>query len=285
GIRTPGLVGRNHSLCPLSYGGETAFRVAESRAIGGPSTRFRPRTSAPRRGRRVAVNDSARMRPECSRARGTRMRVARALLRRSAAQSGQLAAALAIATVGCAALVVLLVVPAAGIDRGVATLLADAEPTAGALRVETALADDTGAQEAEFDEAFASALGDAPLDVVRAVRSAPLAVGVDGAVRQLVLGAQQDLAGLATLTAGAWPAGDDEVTLAEPAAIALGVTVGDTLELPHGARTVVGIWRALDTGDAAWFSETLVASGRLGDAVGPVIVAESDLAGLESRPR
>jgi hypothetical protein len=93
------------------------------------------------------------------------MRVARALLRRSAAQSGQLAAALAIATVGYAALVVLLVVPAAGIDRGVATLLADAEPTAGALRVETALADDTAAQEAEFDEAFASALGDAPLDV------------------------------------------------------------------------------------------------------------------------
>lgn len=213
------------------------------------------------------------------------MRVARALLRRSAAQSGQLAAALAIATVGCAALVVLLVVPAAGIDRGVATLLADAEPTAGALRVETALADDTAAQEAEFDEAFASALGDAPLDVVRAVRSAPLTVGVDGAERQLVLGSQQDLADLATLTAGDWPAADDEVTLAEPAADALGVTVGDTLELPRGTRTIVGIWRALDTGDAAWFSETLVASGRLGDAVGPVIVAESDLAGLESRPR
>jgi hypothetical protein len=213
------------------------------------------------------------------------MRVARALLRRSAAQSGQLAAALAIATVGCAALVVLLVVPAAGIDRGVATLLADAEPTAGALRVETALADDTGAQEAEFGEAFASALGDAPLDVLRAVRSAPLIVGVDGAERQLVLGSQQDLADLATLTAGAWPAADDEVTLAEPAAVALGVTVGDTLELPRGTRTIVGIWRALDTGDAAWFSETLVASGRLGDAVGPVIVAESDLAGLESRPR
>ncbi|HTN58919.1 MAG TPA: hypothetical protein VL043_11680 [Protaetiibacter sp.] len=213
------------------------------------------------------------------------MRVARALLRRSAAQSGQLAAALAIATVGCAALVVLLVVPAAGIDRGVATLLADAEPTAGALRVETALADDTAAQEAEFDEAFASALGDAPLDVVRAVRSAPLTVGFDGAERQLVLGSQQDLADLATLTAGDWPAADDEVTLAEPAADALGVTVGDTLELPRGTRTIVGIWRALDTGDAAWFSETLVASGRLGDAVGPVIVAESDLAGLESRPR
>lgn len=213
------------------------------------------------------------------------MRVARALLRRSAAQSGQLAAALAIATVGCAALVVLLVVPAAELDRGVATLLADAEPTAGALRVETALADDTAAQEAEFDEAFASALGDAPLDVVRAVRSAPLTVGVDGAERQLVLGSQQDLADLATLTAGDWPAADDEVTLAEPAADALGVTVGDTLELPRGTRTIVGIWRALDTGDAAWFSETLVASGRLGDAVGPVIVAESDLAGLESRPR
>jgi hypothetical protein len=110
-------------------------------------------------------------------------------------------------------------------------------------------------------------------------------VGVDGTERQLVLGSQQDLADLATLTAGDWPAADDEVTLAEPAADALGVTVGDTLELPRGTRTIVGIWRALDTGDAAWFSETLVASGRLGDAVGPVIVAESDLAGLESRPR
>jgi len=213
------------------------------------------------------------------------MRVARALLRRSVAQAGQLAAAFAIASVGCATLVVLLTVPASGIDRGVATLLADAEPTAGALRVDTALAKDGAAQDAEFGAAFADALGDAPLEVVRAVRSAPVAAEVDGAERQLVLASQQQLERLATLVDGAWASADEDVTLSEPAAATLGVAVGDTVVLPAGPRTVVGIWRALDTGDAAWFSETLVASGRLGDAVGPVIVAERDLEGLEVRPR
>jgi hypothetical protein len=213
------------------------------------------------------------------------MRVARALLRRSVAQAGQLAAAFAIASVGCATLVSLLAVPASGIDRGVATLLADAEPTAGALRVDTALANDGAAQDAEFRAAFADALGDAPLEVVRGVRSAPVVGEIDGAPRQLVLGAQEHLDRLATLIDGTWASRDGEVTLAEPAAAALGVTLGDTVELPGGTGTVVGIWRALDTGDAAWFSETLVASGRLADAVGPVIVAERDLESLEVRPR
>jgi hypothetical protein len=63
------------------------------------------------------------------------------------------------------------------------------------------------------------------------------------------------------------------------------VAVGDTLELPTGAHVVAGIWRAGDTADPAWFSETLVASGRLDDAVGPVIVADEELSLLEVRPR
>ncbi|MGN6273504.1 MAG: hypothetical protein ACTHMQ_10505 [Protaetiibacter sp.] len=213
------------------------------------------------------------------------MRVARALLRRSLVQSGQLAAALAIAAVGCAALLVLLAVPASGIDRGVATLLADAEPTAGALRVDTALAADAASQDAAFADAFASALGDAPLEVERAVRSAPVPATVGGTSRQLVLGTQQGLERLAVLVDGAWPTSSDEVTLPQPAADALAARVGDTLALPNGVRTIVGIWRPIDSGEAAWFSETLVASGRLGDAVGPVIVADADLAGLEVRPR
>ncbi len=213
------------------------------------------------------------------------MRVAGALLRRSLVHAGQLLAAVGIVAVGVAALVALLAVPASGIDRGVATLLADAEPTAGALRVETALADDAAAQDDRVGEALATGIGDAPVDVIRAVRSAPVAVDVGGTSRQLVLATQDRLDRLAELVDGAWAAADDEVTLAEPAAAALGVGVGDVLELPRGPHRVVGVWRALDTSDAAWFSEALVASGRFGDAVGPVIVADTDLAELDVRPR
>lgn len=213
------------------------------------------------------------------------MRVARVLLRRSIAQWGQLVAALAIAAVASGALLALLVVPASGLDRGVAALLADAEPTAGALRLETALADDAAEQTARVEDALTRAIAGAPIELVRAVRGPAVNARVGGEDRQLVLAAHDDLDRLARLVDGSWAASDDEVTLAEPAAAALGVTVGDTLELPAGDHLVVGVWRARDTGDAAWFSETLVASGRLGDAVGPVIVPAQELDGLDPRAR
>jgi hypothetical protein len=213
------------------------------------------------------------------------MRVARALLRRSLVQWGLLAAALAISAVGSGTFVALLAVPASGIDRGVAVLFADAEPTSAALRVETALAADPAAQDAQVRAALATAIGDASLEVVRAVRSSPVAAELGGGRPQLVLGTQERIEALAELVDGDWARSGDEVTLGEPAAAALGAGVGDTIVLPSGPHVVAGVWRAHDPADAAWFSETLVASGRLGDAVGPVLVADAGLAGLEVRPR
>jgi len=214
------------------------------------------------------------------------MRVARALLRRSAVQAGQLLAVLLVAAVGAGAVVALIALPAAAVDRGVEALVAEAEPTAGALRVDTALArDDPGAQDARVRDALADAVGEAPLSLVRAVRSEPVPASVGGAERSIVLGSQEGLDRLAELIAGDWATGDGEVTLAEPAAAALGVGVGDPLVFSGEQHRVVGVWRARDAADPAWFGETLVASGRLGDAVGPVIVPDAELAGLEARPR
>ncbi|TPX04833.1 hypothetical protein FJ656_09745, partial [Schumannella luteola] len=134
-------------------------------------------------------------------------------------------------------------------------------------------------------DAIASAVGDAPLDTVRAVRSEPVEALVGGAVRQLVLGDQQRLAELSDLVEGSWPASGDEVTIAEPAAEILGAHVGDVVVVAGRTHRIVGIWRARDTADPAWFSETLIASGRAGDAIGPLMVDESDLVALEARPR
>ncbi|QNO38295.1 hypothetical protein H4J02_04545 [Protaetiibacter sp. SSC-01] len=214
------------------------------------------------------------------------MRVARALLRRSAVQAGQLAAALLVAAIGSGAVVALVSLPEAAIARGVTTLLAEAEPTAGALRVETALPRGGGdTQDERVREALADAVGTAPLDTLRSLRSEPLVASVAGADRSLVLGVQEHLDALAELVDGTWAAGGDEVTISEPAARELGIAAGDELEVAGESLRVAGVWRALDSADAAWFGETLVASGRLGDAVGPVIVPERLLDGLEVRPR
>src|SRR5690606_2483784 len=174
----------------------------------------------------------------------------------SLVQWGLLVAALLISAVGSGAFVALVAVPTAGIDRGVATLFAHAEPTSAALQLETALADDPAAQDAEVRTALAAAIGAAPVDVVRAVRSAPVTAQLGDQQRQLVLGTQQGLEQLAELVDGAWAASADEVTIAEPAATALGVGAGERITLPSGERVVAGVWRARDVAEAGRFRES-----------------------------
>jgi len=201
----------------------------------------------------------------------------RVLLRRSLVHADQLLAVLLLIALGTGALAVLVATLAAGIDRGVDTVLRDAEPTAGALRVQTALDPDGAAQDERYRASLPDAIDDAPLRLVRSVRSDPAAARIDGRPASVVLGSQEHLDELAELVDGAWPASDTEASLPEAAAIALGVSTGDAIAVAGRDYVVVGIWRAHDPAAPVWFSETLIASGRLGDAAGPVMIDEATL--------
>ncbi|AYF97057.1 hypothetical protein [Protaetiibacter intestinalis] len=208
----------------------------------------------------------------------------RLLLRRTLARADQLAAAALVIAIGAGAIVTLVTALGSGLDAGVAAVVHDAEPTAGALRVDTALAPDPQAQRLEYHAELEEAIGSAPLDIVRSVRSEPVPALVGGTARPVVLGSEDALDRLAGLVAGDWPTDETEATVSEAAARELGVAVGDTLAAAGREFRISGIWRAHDPADAAWFSETAIASGLLGDAAGPVMVHPDALAGLAPRP-
>lgn len=207
----------------------------------------------------------------------------RVLLRRSLVRADQLIAAMLLVAVGTGALAVLLASLAAGVDAGVSAVLGAAEPTAGALRVDTALDPDVMAQDGRFRAGIAEAVGDAPVHVVGGIRSDPLTATVAGRETSVQLGSQDDLDRLAELVAGTWPADDDEASLSEAAAASLGVAVGDTVATAGRDYRIAAIWRAKDAASPVWFSETAIASGRLGDAAAPLMVDEQTLASLTPR--
>jgi hypothetical protein len=94
---------------------------------------------------------------------------------------------------------------------------------------------------------------------------------------------------LATLVDGRWPADNaTEVALPEVAASAIGLGVGDTLQLvprsgPDASYDleVVGVYRFDDPGEAAWFGDPLVADGSIvsgGDSIyGPFVTGRTTL--------
>ncbi len=212
------------------------------------------------------------------------MRAPLLLTRRSAARVDQLLAALAVVAVGSGAVAALLAALAAGLDAGAAAVVRDAEPTAGALRVDTALEPDPASQDESYRAGIATAIGAAPLEVLRSIRSAPIEATVDGRVRPVVLGSQEGIERLAELVAGDWAVAPDEATLPEGAASALGVGPGDAIAAEGHSWRVVGVWRVRDAGSPAWYGETVVASGLAGDAAGPVLVDDAALAELSPRP-
>ena len=66
----------------------------------------------------------------------------------------------------------------------------------------------------------------------------------------------------ARLVEGEWPTGADEGALQEAAADSLGVGVGDEIVVGDIPVTIVGLWAALDPGEARWFGDPAVGSGR-----------------------
>ena len=167
------------------------------------------------------------------------------------------------------------------LDAGVATIVADAGPTARAVRVDAPLAVDAQAQAARFGAAIDDAFAGAPVTVTRTLTGTAAA----GEGAELLLIADPSVPARATLTDGAWPVADGEVAVLARAAERLGLGVGDTVGVAGAPASVVGLWQASDPADPAWFGEPAVGSGADGDAVGPVLGTEPWLADAASGAR
>ncbi|MCS5733911.1 hypothetical protein [Herbiconiux daphne] len=176
--------------------------------------------------------------------------------------------------------------------------LAQAPATEAALQVSSAYDPATApAQDAGTRAVVGDAFAGAPVTVWRSLRTAPVPVqplaadgtpsgdpSADDDTPEVVLQADdRSDAGIATV-AGAWPTAPGEAALEQRAAEALGLAAGDRILVgPESGRrefVISAIWRADDPTAARWFGDPAIASGRTGDAVGPLLVAETDLAGV-----
>ncbi|UTT61596.1 FtsX-like permease family protein [Microcella humidisoli] len=88
---------------------------------------------------------------------------------------------------------------------------------------------------------------------------------------------------------GTWPQTPREAALHRRAADALDVRIGDRITLPAAGDepvevTVAALWLPLDSSDPVWAGDPLVDSGRVGSAVGPLVVDEALWRGLSTRP-
>jgi FtsX-like permease family len=180
---------------------------------------------------------------------------------------------------------------------GLRRAVLDAEPADRGMSVTTTA---SPAQVASFDTIVSGILGRAlgPVaPVTLAARSAslaPLGMASDQAASHLtVLGSYAGIEQHAQLTAGSWPTGGQtpvQATLSVPAARALGMKVGDQLELIDASvagptkalMTVVvtGTWTA-DPDDPFWLGDPLDLDGISGQTSlayrGPFMVAPDDL--------
>lgn len=166
-------------------------------------------------------------------------------------------------------------------SRAVRTVLADQS-----LQVQTRLADDAAAQADGAATALANLLP-ADREVWHTIRSIPLRLADTDA--RLVLLVDPAIADHAGLVDGAWPASPDQAALHAGAATALGVGVGDSLEIAvegtTAALTLVGTWRPTD--HPHWGTDPLAAAGS--DPLdpgthGPAIVPGDALTGLDMTP-
>jgi hypothetical protein len=213
---------------------------------------------------------------------------ARLALRRSLAQSGLIASAIA-----AVALVVATLTGLNGwLDTAATTSVRDgiasASPLESAIRFETRVDSDASAQASAADEVIASQFG-AGVESWRTLRTDPIE---DSEGRSFILLADPGAEPLAELISGAWPsdaAGDAiSAALHADAADAAGLNVGDSLQFAAEDESVtvqlVGTWRPLDPGDVHWFGDPTAAGGDADGVFGPLLLTEESLAGIPARP-
>lgn len=153
----------------------------------------------------------------------------------------------------------------------------------------------SGEQDRAVRDDVARGLGDVPVTVRAAVRSAQLPVVAPQAqgATSVVLLVAQGLPDVADLVDGTWAGAPDQVALQADAAAALGLAVGDPLRLaaPDGppdraehSVVVSGTWRVREGSRAAVGGDPLLLTGRQStSAVGPAVPADPALLGDATR--
>lgn len=128
-----------------------------------------------------------------------------------------------------------------------------------------------------------------PLVVTRTLGAlGPVAVRLeqDADAGQVIVQSIPDLAEVAELVAGTWPAGPAEASMEAEAARITGVAPGDTVYLgpDQVPFTLTGTWRVLDPLAARWRGEP-PPLGSPGGRTGPFVIDESAWTGLTLDPR
>ena len=206
-------------------------------------------------------------------------------LRRARASTGLLLTLLALVTATTAILAGAVGYSGAAATTAARQAITGAPPGEAGIRVQTREAEDPAAQDAAARQRIDEAFAPAPVSVQRTVVSPPRPVTLDGTTLEgdLVVLASEALSAddpdvdeRVDIVEGGWPqAGADPVQgllHAAPAA-EWGVGVGDTVEVGGTPVAVVGLWRPVDPGDAYWFGDPLVATGRDDKQRGPLVVA------------
>ncbi|GAA4602310.1 ABC-type lipoprotein release transport system permease subunit [Actinoplanes octamycinicus] len=206
------------------------------------------------------------------------------ILRRAAAARGLLAAAAAVMLAAVLLLTGLAAYATASAGAGLRAAVSVADPDERSVLVRGALGAEPAARDAAVRRAYAPAtVSSARYGSGWAVQGATgtAAPDADGIVYASLV-QLADLSEHADLVSGAWPAGNGDVALAEPAATALGLRSGATLRLLDRntkrtvARKVSGVWRPRDTADPYWLLVPDVFAGRLPQTstYGPIVAAD-----------
>lgn len=216
------------------------------------------------------------------------MSPARLALRRSLAQSGLIASALAAVALVVATLTGLNGWLDSAATTSVRVGVASASALESAIRFESRVDSDASAQASAADQLIADQFG-AGVDSWRTLRTDPVKDTED---RSFIFLADPAAEPRAELVSGKWPsdaAGDAiPAALHADAADAAGLKVGDTMQFADKDDLVtvqlVGTWRPIDPGDVHWFGDPTAAGGEIDGAFGPLLLTEQSLAGFPARP-
>ncbi|GIE91706.1 FtsX-like permease family protein [Actinoplanes regularis] len=203
------------------------------------------------------------------------------ILRRAAAARGLLAAAAAVLIAAALLLTGLTAYASASAGEGVRAAVTAADPDERSVLVRGALGNDPQARDRAIRDAYAPAKVEAArFGFGWAVKGAGgnAVPDSDGVVYASLI-QLDDLRDHAELVSGAWPASAKEVTLAQPAAAALGLTSGKTMRLEDRrtghvvARKVSGVWRPRAENDPYWLLVPDVTAGHLAQTAtyGPIV--------------
>ncbi|QAY59917.1 hypothetical protein ET475_07860 [Microbacterium protaetiae] len=180
--------------------------------------------------------------------------------RRAAQHAGQFAIIGAVAAVLGGVLAATSAIADSAIDSGTARIVSDADPTQRSIVIDAP----AGTVDDEITAAIHTAFAGAPATARRTIwASAP---SDDGEVQLL---ADPDIRTVATLTAGAWPAGAAQIAVAASAPTLTPTVIDGT------PVSTTGTWRARDAAAVAWAGQPAVASGTAAGAAGPILAAES----------